>query len=334
MFYNYNKILTYNALLNFLIGERGVGKTYGAVKFVTKQFIKKNEQFAYIRRYKSDLKSSVSSFFTSIINNNEFPDHNLSSSHNKFYCDHNVCGFAMTLSTAQDLKSSNFDGVKYIIFDEFIIDEGQKKYYLHNEVETFLNLIETIARMRDVRIFLLGNAGNVVTNPYFLYFDLSLPYNNDIKTFKDGLILLQYMDNQEYRKQKENTKFGKLVKGTSFEKFAIQNQDTHLNRNFIEHKQATSKFSFAFIYKDETFGVWFDYIQGKVYVSKDFIKNTPYIFATTLKDHSENTLFLSSARKYNCWKNFIENYQLGNVRFENQKIKNIVTDLIKSIIVH
>ena len=58
MYYNYNKILTYNALLNFLIGERGVGKTYGAVKFVTKQFIKKNEQFAYIRRYKSDLKSS------------------------------------------------------------------------------------------------------------------------------------------------------------------------------------------------------------------------------------------------------------------------------------
>lgn len=28
MFYDYNKILSYNAMINILIGERGVGKTY------------------------------------------------------------------------------------------------------------------------------------------------------------------------------------------------------------------------------------------------------------------------------------------------------------------
>ena len=67
----------------------------------------------------------------------------------------------MTLSTAQDLKGSNFPNVTTLIFDEFIIEEGQKKYYLHNEVFVFLNLIETIARMRDVRVFLLGNPANV-----------------------------------------------------------------------------------------------------------------------------------------------------------------------------
>lgn len=77
---------------------------------------------------------------------------------NKFYCDDSLFGHAMTLSTAQDLKSSNFNCVKTIIFDEFIIEPGQKKYYLQNEVFVFLNLIETIARLRDVRIFLLGNA--------------------------------------------------------------------------------------------------------------------------------------------------------------------------------
>ena len=67
-------------------------------------------------------------------------------------------GYNMCLSTAQDIKGANFDKVKYIIFDEFIIDEGMKKYYLTNEVEVFLNIIESIARMRDVKIFLLGNA--------------------------------------------------------------------------------------------------------------------------------------------------------------------------------
>lgn len=332
MYYNYGRILSYNAFLNFLIGERGVGKTFGAVKMVTNLYLKKKEQFAYIRRYKSDLKHGVDTFFTSVNKKEIFKEHKLYSKNNKFYCDDECFGYAMTLSTAQDLKSSNYDNVTTIIFDEFIIEEGQKKYYLHNEVETFLNLLETIARMRNVRVFLLGNAGNVVTNPYFLYFDLQLPYNSDIKTFKDGLILLQYMDNEEYRKEKSETPLGRLVRGTSFEKYAIQNQDTHINKNFIEHKQASSKFSFAFIYRDETFGVWFDYTLGKVFVSKNYVQDTPYIFATTLKDHSENTLFLSSAKKYNCWKQFLENYQLGNVRFENQKIKNISTELIKKLI--
>lgn len=137
MYYDYSKILSYNALLNFLIGERGVGKTYGAAKFVISQFIKKDEEFAYIRRYKSDLKNSVPTFFNALNENKEFENHKLEVKFGKFYCDNNICGYPMTLSTAQDLKSTNFNKVKTIIFDEFIIDEGQKKYYLQNEVRRF-----------------------------------------------------------------------------------------------------------------------------------------------------------------------------------------------------
>lgn len=331
IYYNYNKILSYNALLNFIIGERGVGKTYGIVKYVTKKFIEKQEQFAYIRRYKSDLRKSVPTFFTSVINNNEFENHNLSSSKDTFRCDGDICGFAMTLSTAQDLKSANFDKVKYIIFDEFIIDEGQKKYYLKNEVFTFLNLVETISRLRDVKIILIGNAGNLITNPYFLYFDMNLPYNNDIITFKDGLIALHYVKNLKYRETKQATKFGKLVAGTSYEKFAIKNEDVRMNTTFIEKKKQNAKFNFAFVYNGITYGIWFDNKLGKIYVSNDYEKNTPLIFSCTLSDHTENTLLLKSIRTYRCWKFFIDNFQLGNVRFENQKIKVVTTELLKSI---
>lgn len=211
MFYDIHNILSYNALLNFLIGERGVGKTYSVSKFSIHDFLKNKNEFSYIRRYKPELRQSVPQFFEAIKANNEFPDCSFFSKSNKFYCNNQICGHAMTLSTAQDLKSSNFNKVKNIIFDEFIIEEGQRKYYLQNEVEVFLNLIETIARLRDVRIFLLGNAVTS-TNPYFLYFDLTLPYNSDIKTFKNGTILLQYMQNLEYREVKSKSRFGQLVK--------------------------------------------------------------------------------------------------------------------------
>ena len=66
--------------------------------------------------------------------------------------------------------------------------------------------------------------------------------------------------------------------GTSFEDYAINNKNLNENKNFIETKSGSSKFSFAFIYNNETFGVWVDYNIGKVFVSSDHIKNTPLDF--------------------------------------------------------
>lgn len=325
MYYDYNKILSYNAFLNFLIGERGVGKTYGASKFVTKQFINKNEEFVYIRRYKTELSKSTPEFFKPLINNNEFPNHKLTSKGSKFYIDEKIAGYSMTLTIAQNLKSTNFPKVKNIIFDEFIIEEGQH-HYLKNEVEIFLGLIETIARMRDVRVFMLANAVTI-TNPYFIYFDITLPYNTDIKTYKNGLILVQYMYNPEYREAKANTKFGKLTAGTEYSKYANENNFRLDNKNFIEKKTGTSRCSFGIKYKDNIFGIWFDYSVGKIFVSHDI--NTTQIFACTLDDHTPNTMLLSAIKDYTSWKTFIKNYKLGNVYYENIKIKNIVQELIR-----
>lgn len=325
MYYDYSKILSYNSFINFLIGERGCGKTYGASKFVIKQFINKGEEFVYIRRFKTDLQKSIPEFFKTIISNNEFPNHELSTKGSKFYADGKVCGYAISLTNAQSFKSTNFPKVKNIIFDEFIIEEGQQ-YYIKNEVENFLGLIETIARTRDVRIFMLGNAFTI-TNPYFIYFDINLPYNSDIKTYRDGLILIQYMNNAEYREVKAQTKLGRLTAGTEYSKYANENNFRLDNKNFIEKKTGTSRCSFGIKYKDVTYGIWFDFNEGKIFVSNDI--NSTQIFACTLSDHTPNTMLLSSMKEYNCWKTFIKNYKLGNVYYENVKIKNMIQELIK-----
>ena len=329
IYYNYNRIISYNAFLNILIGERGVGKTFGASEFVTKEFIKKKKQFVYLRRYKTELSKSHKKFFESLVKEDKFPDHELSTKGNTFLIDDRVAGYGMTLSTAQQLKSSNFNDVYYIIFDEFLIEEGQG-HYLKNEVFSFLGLIETIARMRDIKIFMLANAVSEI-NPYFLFFDLTLPYNNDIKLFKNGMILLQYMKNEKYREAKKQTKFGQLVADTEYDDYANKNKFIDDNKNFIEHKSGSSKFIFSFLYKGEQLGVWVDYNNGKMYVSRDYIDNG-LCFATTTEDHSPNTMLFSIAKKYNCWNSFIQSFKLGNVFFENVKVKNISKEVLKNII--
>lgn len=329
IFYNYDRVVSYNAFLNLLIGERGVGKTFGASEFVTRQFIKKDYEFIYLRRYKTDLEKGKKKFFKALIDENKFPEHKLNVVGNTFMIDDKVAGYSMTLSTAHQFKSTNFPKVKYIIFDEFLIEDGQS-HYLKNEVNIFLGLIETVARMRDVKIFCLANATSDI-NPYFLFFDLTLPYNNDIKLYKDGLILLQYMNNENYRQAKKQTKFGKLVEGTDYEDYAINNKFQNDNKDFIEHKTGNSKFIFSFIFKGIKYGVWIDYVIGKMYVSNDYIENA-LCFATTTDDHKPNTLLYSIAKKYNCWNTFIRECKLGNVFYENVKIKNITKEVLKNII--
>ena len=128
IFYNYDRVISYNAFLNFLIGERGVGKTFGASEFVTRQFIKKGDEFVYLKRYKTDLEKGLKKFFSALIKENKFPNNKLEVKGKTFYIDEKIAGYSMTLSTAHQIKSSNFPKVKYIIFDEFLIEEGQSHY--------------------------------------------------------------------------------------------------------------------------------------------------------------------------------------------------------------
>ena len=114
IYYNYDKILSYNALLNFIIGERGVGKSYGAKLYVAKNFIKKGEEFVYIRRYKTEvqsamMKQNVGIFFDQIKNDDAVKNHDLSNKKDTMYIDKKICGYAIPLSIANILKSSTYE---------------------------------------------------------------------------------------------------------------------------------------------------------------------------------------------------------------------------------
>ena len=228
-----------------------------------------------------------------------------------------------------------FENIKTIIIDEYPIEKN-KRYYLPDEGMILMSVFDSVIRNRnDIRIFILGNAvDDIEYSPLFSFFDLSLPYNNDIKLFKNNTILVQYMDNQEFRKERESTLIGQLAKGTRYEQYALKNKILNKNNDFIEKKSGNSKFSFAFVYLGNYFGVWNDLNAGKVFVSKDFIQNPSRIFSMTLKDHTPNTMMFSSLKRFNFWKSFLDNFKLGNVYFESQKIKHSVYDLIKLFISH
>ena len=328
IFYNPEKILSYNALLNIIIGERGVGKTYSFKTFAVKRFLNKGKQFAYIRRYDTDLEESVGNtndnkFFEQI--RKEFPNSEFKITKSKkvrrLYIDGKICGYALPLSSADSLKSSSYENVDIIIYDEFMLKEGSTQHYLKNEPEIILDLIETIGRLRDIRVFCLGNAISS-TSPLMYYFDVSLPYNSDIKLFKDGTIAIEYIKNEKYREVKKASRFGKLIDGTKYGKYAIDNEFLTDSKAFIHKKDKNAKFYFILYVNGKQYGVWRDFKNQVIYISNDIDPSCPIKFAINESDHNESTVF-AKVRSNFWFKQIINHYRLARLCFENQAIKNI-----------
>lgn len=257
-YYNFDRIRSYNKMYNMIVGARGCGKTYGAKRIAIKNFLKKGEQFVYIRRYKSEIKEGrkFEQFFDDI--RHEFPDHDLTIKGTKAYCDGVVIGYAIPLSTATSVKSVPFPLVTTVIFDEFIIDGGYN--YLNDEAIRFLDLCSTIIRDRDnVTIYLLAN--NVtVANPYYAFWGIC-PKKSDRFTIIDDEVILEQVSNDVFIKESENNRFTRLIKNTDYYKFNILNESIYDKEDFI--KEIKPK------YYDDKFVLSIDNMKIQVSFTKD-----------------------------------------------------------------
>lgn len=326
MWYSYDKVLSYNAMLNFILGERGVGKSFNLKVYLLNRYKKKHKQFIYLRRYDTELQKSLKKdeFFEDIRCDKSLKDDKMYAKGDRLYINDELCGYAIPLSKASIYKSVPFPNVDIIMFDEFLIDNATYRY-LPDEPEKLLDFIETVGRLRNIKVFLLGNSISLI-NPYFDYFNISLPYNTDIKTFKNGLILINYIKNEVYREVKRESNFGKLIDGTKYGSYAIDNQFLKDNNNFIKKKTPKAKFFFNLILNGHTYGVWMDYNSSDMFISKHYNSNHPVSITFNYQDHSENTIMLKSRSVF--FQNLVKHYETSCLYFETLQIKSDVTRLI------
>lgn len=335
MYWDIRLPLSYNCLWNYILGMRGGGKTYGALKWCVEQYLKnlkqkKKWQFVYVRRMKSELEKLTISRGGRLFNavSKEFPTHNLKAESNVLYCDKEICGYAIPLSTASIMKSDSFPDVQVIIFDEFIIDNRGTYHYLKDEVTKFLDLYETIARGRDVKVFFLSNAVSIA-NPYFDYFHLDKPQNEIQRFGKAKQILVQNFVSEELSEIKKQSRFGQIIAGTEYSDYAYDNEWLLDNTDFIEKKNQKCRYYVSLRYKDNWIGVWLDTDNWIFYVSEDVDLQNPNKYSVTTDDHKPNIMLLHSAKKLPFMRKLIESYELGAVRYESIKLKSWYRDIMR-----
>lgn len=328
MWWDLKNTLSYNALFNFVVGSRGCGKTYGFKKWAIEDFIKTGAQFIYIRRYKTELnKKAKENFFDAVAH--EFPEHEFRGMPNgEYYIDGKLAGQTRYLSSA---KSEELPFVNKICFDEFITMDESHHGYLKDEVTYFCELYETIARMRRVRVFFFGNAVTWA-NPYFTEFNIKKPANEkQISLCNDGLILVQIANNDEYIKAKEETDFGRLMKGTRFGQYAVHNTFYLDSCVGIQKKSEKAKYLLALKIHDVIVGLWVDYNTGYSYLSYKYSPGSGYIYALTNDDHDYNTVLLRRSPKPTWLSYLIKQYRLGGLFCEDEMIRRYMLDILKMV---
>ena len=326
LYYNPNKLLSYNRILNFIIGARGIGKTYGYKKFCINRFLKHGEQFIYLKRYKTDVKG-VEQFFDTV--SQDFPESTFKVKGRELYIDDKLAGWVMPLSSWQSVKSREFPNVCTILYDEFLLEKSSKQSYMQDEPKALLNFMDTVIRNRDnARCICMSNAVSVV-NPFFLYFNLIPNIDKRYNAYES--IVVEIPDSVDFTEERKKTKFGKLIDGTDYGDFSLGNEFVNDSQVFIEKRSKESKYQFSIVYNGMTIGIWVDTEKGLLYLSNDYDPDSKKVIALSTDDLEENVLLM------NNWKN---NYYLGKtvnaflngyLRFDNQVLRNVGYDMFKKM---
>lgn len=336
LFYDPNKMLSYNRILNCVIGARGIGKTYGIKKYIVNRAIKYGKQFIYLRRYKDELKK-IMNFFNDI--KDEFPNHEFRVKGRQFFVAEKAInksdkmhwkqiGWAIPLSAWQSEKSNAYPDVETIFYDEFI-REKDNSGYIPNEVPALLNLMDTVFRNREgVRCICCSNSVTIV-NPYFLYFNLIPDTKKRYNAYKS--ILVEIPDSKDFANERRKTKFGELIDGTEYAEMSLENNFVNDSKVFVEKRTKNSKFSFMITYQGMQMGIWVDVGRGIMYLCNEFDPSTKLHFALSKDDLNENSMMMTGWKQNYYLKKLVSAFISGYLRFDNQVLRNVAYEMFQKM---
>ena len=241
---NIPEILKQRMPFNFVIGGRGTGKTYGALKYVLENDIK----FCLMRRTQSQLETiakSETNPFKAVIRDmgvdwscEPVPaGKSIFAYKQTFYVDGKpeygrILGYAVALSTISNLRGFDMTDVDLVIYDEFIPERHERA--IRGESDAFANAYETINRNRELQgkkplqVLAIANS-NDFASPLMIGLNLVSTVERMVNKGQEvyvnpqkgiGIFLLT---DSPISDQKSMTALYKVMQGTAYSEMAIAN---------------------------------------------------------------------------------------------------------------
>lgn len=323
-YHNRDKVLSYNAIINFIVLRRGKGKSYTYKHYCISEFLKSGAKFVYMRRYKSELKNSKEEFFNDMAQ--VFPNHSFKVKGKYFYCDDRICGYALALSVVSQYKSIPFTDVETLLYDEFIPEDLTARY-LPNEGRSFAGALSTIFRDRKIKAFLLGNKINSVT-PYNIYFNLP-PFNSNYFDKKRKILIFSDEDETEKEENKITSDLQLVLNGTDYYGYNFENKALNNENDFIRKKSNNSELKFILMIKGKYVGMYIDNDKGCINFDNKTDTTFPIKYSFDINNLRECHLLYDKSSNYA--KMIKRMLYYGKVFYSNIETKILLEEFISVI---
>ncbi len=325
-YYNITSILPYQRNFNFINSERSIGKTYSALMFLIQRALTKNEEFIYIVRTQKEKEGGALESATEKVRFEQFPDYDFSCDAECLYIGHGenkrVLARCIALTEASKTKNRSYPLVKWILFDEYLLDAFSDRYIAGwKEPDLLLKLYHTVDREQDKVVCLfLGNSISFY-NPYHLHPAFSIGKTEKGGIWKSENVLFQWAEApEELKAKKAKCKFLKMIEDTEYGKYAKNGEYAEDRVELIEKRPKSAKHRFNIISDSEIFGVWFDNSTNVYYVDNKYNLNAGFTYAATLNDHTPETRILQRGGNMDVIL-FAEAFKAGRGRFCSMPIQ-------------
>lgn len=251
--YDENGYLNFRAIKNlpynfiFIVGGRGTGKTYGALKCQMED----QEPFVYVRRLQTQAEMAFSqelSPFKPVCEDLDLPEwwpehiphvkgasalyRHSQDEDGKWRAEGRPLALLLSLATVANVRGLSGEDYKTLYIDEFIRKKQERP--IPDEAGAFFDLYETLNRNRELKgnkplkAILMANA-NDLGNPYFLKLGMvrraQKMRERGVEFYADdkkgiALIILQ---ESTISQRKKKTALYKLTEGTDYAAMSVEN---------------------------------------------------------------------------------------------------------------
>lgn len=211
--------------------NRCAGKTTYFTGLLINKFIKTQERFIVLYRWKKELNEVSSKIFENVAF--RFPDYSMSEkkrekgSFSELFLKHgnskDTCGYAVALNGSDDLRkaSGELSSVQRMFFDEF---QSESNKYCPNEVEKFLSIYTTVARgggqqARYLPVYMCSNPVTLL-NPYFAAMDVASRLRKDTKFLRGPGWVLEQNVNESAQNAMRKSGIAKAMGGSRYMEYA------------------------------------------------------------------------------------------------------------------
>lgn len=339
-FYDGAKLLSLHDLTNqkpeifISTSNRSAGKTTYFNRLCVNRFIKKQEKFCLVYRFKYELDSISDKFFKDI-QELFFENYTMANEsrgkgvYHELFLNGVSCGYAVALNCADQIKkySHLLSDTKRMLFDEF---QSETNNYCSREVEKLISIHTSIARgggkqVRYVPVYMISNQVSVL-NPYYTILGIGSRLQNKTKYLKGNGWVFENSFNETASKAQVESGFNRAFTSSKYVAYASQNIYLNDNYSFIENVSGKNRYLSTIRYNGKDYAIRSYDELGIIYCDEKVDYSFPSKISVTTDDMQinyvnlrNNSMFISNMRYF---------FDNGCFRFKNLACKEAIFMLL------